>query len=91
MHERTDWWLPQGTTNVEVRLYGIESIVNDAACPELHRHYADDARLTPRLLPPNLRDLAVHIESPLFMAHVRATSLATVQQRSCTYRTGRWR
>ena len=24
----------------------------------------------------NLRDLAAHIESPLFMAHVRATSLA---------------
>jgi len=31
----------------------------------------------------NLRDLAVHIESPLFMAHVRATSLATVQQTNC--------
>jgi len=28
----------------------------------------------------NLRDLAVHIESPLFLAHVRATSLATVQE-----------
>jgi predicted glutamine amidotransferase len=31
----------------------------------------------------NLRDLAAHIESPLFMAHVRATSLATVQQTNC--------
>ena len=28
----------------------------------------------------NLLDLAAHIESPLFMAHVRATSLATVQE-----------
>jgi glutamine amidotransferase len=28
----------------------------------------------------NLRDLAVHIESRLFLAHVRATSLATVQE-----------
>ena len=29
------------------------------------------------------RDLADHIESPLFMAHVRATSLATVQETNC--------
>ena len=28
----------------------------------------------------NLHDLAAHIESPLFLAHVRATSLATVQE-----------
>ena len=31
----------------------------------------------------NLRDLAAHIESPLFMAHVRATSLATIQETNC--------
>ena len=31
----------------------------------------------------NLRDLAAQIESPLFMAHVRATSLATVQETNC--------
>lgn len=31
----------------------------------------------------NLRDLAGHIESPLFLAHVRATSLATVQETNC--------
>jgi glutamine amidotransferase len=31
----------------------------------------------------NLLDLAAHIESPLFMAHVRATSLATVQETNC--------
>jgi glutamine amidotransferase len=31
----------------------------------------------------NLRDLSAHIESPLFLAHVRATSLATVQETNC--------
>lgn len=31
----------------------------------------------------NLLDLASHIESPLFMAHVRATSLATIQETNC--------
>lgn len=31
----------------------------------------------------NLIDLAQHIESPLFMAHVRATSLATIQETNC--------
>lgn len=31
----------------------------------------------------NLRELASHIESPLFLAHVRASSLATVQETNC--------
>jgi glutamine amidotransferase len=31
----------------------------------------------------NLRDLAAQVESHLFMAHVRATSLATVQETNC--------
>lgn len=31
----------------------------------------------------NLLDLTSHIESPLFMAHVRATSLATIQETNC--------
>lgn len=31
----------------------------------------------------NLRDIASQIESPLFVAHVRATSLATVQETNC--------
>lgn len=31
----------------------------------------------------NLADLASHIESPLFMAHVRATSHATIQETNC--------
>jgi len=39
----------------------------------------------------NLRDLAAHIESPLFLAHVRATSVATVQETNChPFRHGRW-
>jgi predicted glutamine amidotransferase len=40
---------------------------------------------------PNLRDLAGHIESPLFMAHVRATSGTAVQETNChPYRHGPW-
>lgn len=39
----------------------------------------------------NLRDLADNIESPLFMAHVRATSMATVQETNChPFRYGNW-
>jgi predicted glutamine amidotransferase len=39
----------------------------------------------------NLRELAAHIESPLFLAHVRATSGTAVQQTNChPFRHGRW-
>lgn len=39
----------------------------------------------------NLRDLAANIESHLILAHVRATSLATVQETNChPFRYGRW-
>ncbi|MGH9320831.1 MAG: class II glutamine amidotransferase [Vicinamibacteria bacterium] len=39
----------------------------------------------------NLRDLAGHIESPLFLAHVRATSVGTVQETNChPFRHRRW-
>jgi predicted glutamine amidotransferase len=39
----------------------------------------------------NLRDLAEHITSPLFLAHIRATSLAEVQETNChPFRWGRW-
>ena len=39
----------------------------------------------------NLRDLAAQIESPLFLAHVRATSMATVQETNChPFRHGKW-
>jgi predicted glutamine amidotransferase len=39
----------------------------------------------------NLRELAGHIESPLFLAHVRATSGTAVQETNChPFRHGRW-
>jgi predicted glutamine amidotransferase len=39
----------------------------------------------------NLRDLAGHIESPLFLAHVRAAIGSPVQQTNChPFRRGRW-
>lgn len=39
----------------------------------------------------NLRDLAEQISSALFLAHVRATSLASVQETNChPFRYGRW-
>jgi len=39
----------------------------------------------------NLRHLAAHVESPLFLAHVRATSGTAVQETNChPYRHGRW-
>ncbi len=39
----------------------------------------------------NLRDLAAHIESHLFIAHVRATSGTAIQETNChPFRHGRW-
>jgi predicted glutamine amidotransferase len=39
----------------------------------------------------NLRELAAHVESPLFMSHVRATSGTAIQQTNChPFRHGRW-
>ena len=39
----------------------------------------------------NLRELAAHIESPLFLAHIRATTGTPVQQTNChPFRQGRW-
>jgi glutamine amidotransferase len=39
----------------------------------------------------NLRDLAAQLDTALFLAHVRATSLATVQETNChPFRHGRW-
>jgi predicted glutamine amidotransferase len=39
----------------------------------------------------NLRDLAAHIESPLWLAHIRATTGTPVQQTNChPFRHGRW-
>jgi predicted glutamine amidotransferase len=39
----------------------------------------------------NLRELAAHIETPLFLAHVRATTGTAIQQTNChPFRHGRW-
>jgi predicted glutamine amidotransferase len=39
----------------------------------------------------NLRELAAHIESPLFMAHVRATSGSAIQETNChPFKHGDW-
>ena len=39
----------------------------------------------------NLRELAAHVEAPIFLAHVRATSGTAVQQTNChPFRHGRW-
>ena len=47
--------------------------------------------VTPAWSDANLRDLAGHIESPLFIAHIRATTGTPVQQTNChPFRHGRW-
>ena len=39
----------------------------------------------------NLRELAAHVESPLFIAHIRATTGTAIQQTNChPFRHGRW-
>jgi glutamine amidotransferase len=47
--------------------------------------------VSPAWSDPNLRDLVGHIESPLFLAHIRATTGTPVQQTNChPFRHGRW-
>jgi predicted glutamine amidotransferase len=47
--------------------------------------------VTPAWSDVNLRDLASHIHSPLFLAHIRATTGTPVQQSNChPFRHGRW-
>ena len=47
--------------------------------------------VTPAWSDVNLRELTAHIESPLFLAHVRATTGTPVQQTNChPFRHGRW-
>ena len=46
---------------------------------------------TPAWSDVNLRDLAANVESPLFLAHIRATTGTPVQQTNChPFRQGRW-
>jgi predicted glutamine amidotransferase len=47
--------------------------------------------ITPAWSDVNLRDLAANVESPLFLAHIRATTGTPVQQTNChPFRQGRW-
>jgi predicted glutamine amidotransferase len=47
--------------------------------------------VTPAWSDANLRDLAAHVESPLFLAHIRATTGTPVQQTNChPFRHGQW-
>jgi glutamine amidotransferase len=47
--------------------------------------------VAPAWADPNLRELAGHIDSPLFLAHVRAAIGSPVQQTNChPFRSGRW-
>jgi glutamine amidotransferase len=57
----------------------------DAVVPGRYRS------VTPAWSDQNLRDIAAHIESPLFLAHIRATTGTPVQQTNChPFRHGRW-
>jgi predicted glutamine amidotransferase len=47
--------------------------------------------VAPAWADPNLRELAAHVESPLFMAHVRAAIGSPVQETNChPFRRGEW-
>ncbi len=47
--------------------------------------------VSPAWADPNLRELAAHVEAPLFMAHVRAAIGSPVQETNChPFRRGRW-
>jgi predicted glutamine amidotransferase len=47
--------------------------------------------ISPAWSDPNLRELAAHIESPLFMVHVRAAIGSPVQETNChPFRSGQW-
>jgi glutamine amidotransferase len=47
--------------------------------------------VSPAWADPNLREVAAHVESPLFLAHVRAAIGSPVQETNChPFRRGRW-
>jgi predicted glutamine amidotransferase len=59
--------------------------INDSTSPSRYRS------ISPAWNDANLRDLASHVESPLFLAHIRATTGTPVQQTNChPFRHGRW-
>lgn len=58
---------------------------DDLDAPGLYRH------IQPAWNDSNLKDLCVHIRSPMFMAHVRAETSGLVQRTNChPFRFGRW-
>jgi predicted glutamine amidotransferase len=58
---------------------------DDAGEPGLYRN------LLPAWGDPNLRDIAAHLHSPLFLGHVRAATGTPVEQTNChPFRHGRW-
>src|SRR4051794_7120280 len=65
------------TTNGDGFGIGWYTLRDGTAIPGRYRS------ITPAWSDPNLRDLAAHIESPLFLAHIRATSGTAVQQTNC--------
>ena len=75
---------------------GVETTNGDGFGLGWYRDADDDAparyrTVTPAWSDANLRDLASHVESPLFLAHIRATTGTPVQQTNChPFRHGRW-
>jgi glutamine amidotransferase len=75
---------------------GVETVNGDGFGLGWYRDADDGAPARYRNVSPawsdaNLRDLATHIETPLFLAHVRATTGTPVQQTNChPFRHGRW-
>jgi predicted glutamine amidotransferase len=75
---------------------GVETTNGDGFGLGWYRDGSDGAparyrSVTPAWSDANLRDLASHIESPLFLAHIRATTGTPVQQTNChPFRHGRW-
>ncbi len=59
--------------------------------PDMPEHPARYRSVNPAWNDANLRDLAAHIESPLFLAHIRAAVGSPVQETNChPFRHGRW-
>jgi glutamine amidotransferase len=75
---------------------GVETTNGDGFGLGWYRDADDEAparyrSVTPAWSDANLRDLTSHVESPLFLAHIRATTGTPVQATNChPFRHGRW-
>ncbi|WP_028066783.1 class II glutamine amidotransferase [Solirubrobacter soli] len=75
----------QGVETTNGDGFGVGWYTPDTFLPGRYRSEA------PAWNDPNLRDLAAHIASPLFLAHIRAATGTPVQQTNChPFRHGRW-